>query len=124
MFSTIRLLSVVSKHRPNISRFVVSSSSCSYSSSTAGRGPISSSSTNNNNNRPFRILGLQQVAIGNEERGPLDKLWKDIFGLEPVVTKQLEKENVIEDIIQLGPSPYQVEIDLMVPIDKDKSPKV
>jgi hypothetical protein len=47
--------------------------------------------------RPFRILGIQQVAIGCEEKGPLDSLWKDIFGLKASATKRLEKENVIED---------------------------
>ena len=36
----------------------------------------------------------------------------------------LEKENVIEDIVKLGPAPYEVEIDLMCPFDVEKSPKV
>jgi len=37
-----------------------------------------------------------------------------------------ETENVDEDILLLGKpdSPYSVEIDLMMPIDPDKSPKV
>ena len=37
-----------------------------------------------------------------------------------------EKENVDEDILRLGKegSPHAVEIDLMMPIDQDKSPKV
>jgi lactoylglutathione lyase len=74
--------------------------------------------------RPFRILGVQQVAIGCEEKGPLDALWKDIFGLKASATKRLEKENVEEDIIKLGPPPYEVELDLMTPIDPEKSPKV
>ena len=74
--------------------------------------------------RPFRILGLQQIAIGSEDKSSLDRIWKDIFGLQPVATKRLETENVVEDIVQLGPSPYQVEIDLMVPINPNKSPKV
>jgi hypothetical protein len=74
--------------------------------------------------RPFQILGIQQVAIGCEEKSPLDALWKDIFGLKASASKRLEKENVEEDILKLGPSPFEVEVDLMVPIDKDKSPKV
>lgn len=74
--------------------------------------------------RPFRVLGLQQVAIGCSERGPLDALWKDIFGLQAHATKRIESENVEEDIVKLGPSPYEVEIDLMCPIDAEKSPKV
>ena len=74
--------------------------------------------------RPFRILGIQQVAIGCAEREPLDTLWKGIFGLEPSATKTIESENVEEDIMKLGIEPYEVEIDLMTPIDPEKSPKV
>lgn len=74
--------------------------------------------------RPFKILGIQQVAIGCAEREPLDSLWKGIFGLEPSATKTIASENVEEDIIKLGVSPYEVEIDLMTPLNPDKSPKV
>ena len=74
--------------------------------------------------RPFKILGIQQVAIGCAEREPLDTLWKGIFGLEPSATKTIDSENVKEDIIKLGVRPYEVEIDLMTPINPDKSPKV
>lgn len=74
--------------------------------------------------RPFKILGFQQVAIGCGERGALDTLWKGIFGLEPSTTKKIDSENVEEDIIKLGVKPYEVEIDLMTPIDPAKSPKV
>ena len=76
------------------------------------------------NSRPFKILGIQQVAIGCTEREPLDSLWKGIFGLEPSATKTIESENVEEDIIKLGVKPYEVEIDLMTPLDPNKSPKV
>lgn len=75
--------------------------------------------------RPFRILGVQQIAIGSETREPLACLWGDIFGLKKHgASKTIEKENVQEDIIKLGPAPYEVEIDLMTPIDPEKSPKV
>lgn len=74
--------------------------------------------------RPFKILGIQQVAIGCAERGPLDKLWKGIFGLEPSARKKIDSENVEEDIIKLGVKPYEVEIDLMTPINPNESPKV
>jgi lactoylglutathione lyase len=74
--------------------------------------------------RPFKVLGVQQIAIGNESRASLDALWKDVFGLRASATKTLEKENVQEDIVQLGPSPFAVEIDLMVPLNPDSSPKV
>jgi lactoylglutathione lyase len=74
--------------------------------------------------RPFRILGVQQIAIGSEKSEPLTKLWRDIFGLEKHSSHRIESENVEEDIIKLGPAPYEVEIDLMRPIDPDASPKV
>lgn len=74
--------------------------------------------------RPFRILGVQQIAIGAEERSGLQSLWQDVFGLSASASKTIEKENVEEDILKLGPSPYSVEIDLMTPIDAEKSPKV
>ena len=32
-------------------------------------------------NRPFRILGLQQIAIGGPDRMKLRHLWVDVFGL-------------------------------------------
>lgn len=74
--------------------------------------------------KPFKILGVQQIAIGCIERGPLDSLWKDVFDLKPHDSVTIVSENVSEDIIQLGPKPYTVEIDLMTPIDSNKSPKV
>eukprot|EP00934_Nitzschia_sp_Nitz4_P004577 Nitzschia sp. Nitz4//scaffold3_size479765//274749//275396//NITZ4_000113-RA/size479765-augustus-gene-1.603-mRNA-1//-1//CDS//3329550797//4567//frame0 len=74
--------------------------------------------------RPFKILGVQQVAIGCPEKGPLNALWKDIFGFTPYANKRLEGENVDEDILKLGPPPFDVEVDLMTPIDIDGTPKV
>jgi len=63
---------------------------------------------------------------GCEERDPLRALWYDVFGLSGSVldSVRLEKENVEEDIVQLGPKPFSVEIDLMTPIDPEKTPKV
>jgi lactoylglutathione lyase len=73
--------------------------------------------------RPFRILGVQQIAIGSLHRSGFS-IWYDILGLKPESSHHLPKENVDEDIISLGPKPYAVEIDLMTPIDPEKSPKV
>ena len=51
--------------------------------------------------------------------------WVDQFGLKKTGDFKSEKENVDEDILRLGPAgPYQVEIDLMQPLDPNKSPKV
>lgn len=74
--------------------------------------------------RPFRVLGLQQVAIGALNKAPLTALWQGVLGVEKTGTYQSEKENVDEDILRLGVGPMAVEIDLMQPIDAGRSPKV
>lgn len=74
--------------------------------------------------RPFRILGVQQLAIGGLDKGPLRSLWVDLFGLTPHGSYKSEKENVDEDIVTVGRGAHAVEIDLMQPIDPAKSPKV
>lgn len=74
--------------------------------------------------RPFRILGLQQVAVGGPDKSALRKLWVDTLGLSVTGTYKSEKENVDEDIAVLGTGAAKVEIDLMQPIDPDKRPKV
>lgn len=76
--------------------------------------------------RPFKVLGLQQIAIGGLDKSPLSNLWTDIFGVPKIGNYKSEKENVDEDILLLGKkgSPSAVEVDLMMPIDPEKSPKV
>ena len=32
--------------------------------------------------KPFRILGIQQIAIGGPDKQRLQKLWVEIFGLQ------------------------------------------
>jgi lactoylglutathione lyase len=74
--------------------------------------------------RPFRILGLQQIAIGALDKGALRRLWVDTLGLERVGEFRSERENVDEDIAVAGDGPLRVEVDLMQPIDAAKRPKV
>ncbi|NNL65066.1 MAG: VOC family protein [Myxococcales bacterium] len=74
--------------------------------------------------RPFRILGLQQIAVGGLDKGPLRRLWVDTLGLEAHGSYRGEKENVDEDIAVCGAGPFQVEVDLMQPIDPESRPKV
>lgn len=74
--------------------------------------------------RPFRVLGLQQIAIGGLDKGVLKNLWVDTLGLELEGNYKSEKENVDEDIAVAGKGPFRVEVDLMQPIDPDKRPKV
>ena len=75
-------------------------------------------------NRPFRILGLQQVAIGGPSKARLRTLWVDLLGLTPQGNFVSERENVDEDICTLGCGAAQVEVDLMQPLDPDKKPAV
>ncbi|MFY7941337.1 MAG: VOC family protein [Burkholderiaceae bacterium] len=74
--------------------------------------------------RPFRVLGIQQVAIGGEDKSRLKKLWVDMLGLSVQSTFVSERENVDEDICTLGQGLAAVEIDLMQPLDIDKKPAV
>jgi len=74
--------------------------------------------------RPFRILGVQQIAIGGASKGPLHKLWVDLLGAEPIGAFKSETENVDEEIVCVGDGVALVEIDLMQPVDPEKSPKV
>jgi len=74
--------------------------------------------------RPFRVLGLQQIAIGGPDKHRLQKLWVDLFGLEVTGTFRSDSENVDEDICTLGAGPFTVEVDLMQPLDPDKRPAV
>ena len=74
--------------------------------------------------RPFRVLGIQQVAIGGLDKGALSGLWSGLFGIEKVGDYQSENENVDEDILRLGSGVHAVEIDLMQPLDPERSPKV
>jgi len=74
--------------------------------------------------RPFRILGIQQVAIGGESKERLRRLWVDLLGLEVTGSFRSERENVDEDICALGRGPLRVEVDLMEPIDPTRKPAV
>ena len=74
--------------------------------------------------RPFKILGIQQIAIGGTDKIKLQKLWVDLFGLEFTGTYKSDRENVDEDICAIGSGPYKVEVDLMQPLDIEKKPAV
>jgi lactoylglutathione lyase len=74
--------------------------------------------------RPFKVLGIQQIAIGGPDKAALRRLWVDTFGLEVTGTFRSERENVDEDICALGAGPLKVEVDLMQPLDPDKKPAV
>lgn len=74
--------------------------------------------------RPFRILGVQQIALGAPDKTLLRHLWVDLLGLRVVGNFRSETENVDEDIAVAGAGPLRVEVDLMQPIDPNKRPRV
>lgn len=74
--------------------------------------------------RPFKILGIQQIAVGGLSKDKLASFWCGILGLTKVHEFQSERENVDEDILQIGEGVHAVEVDIMQPLDPDKKPKV
>ena len=74
--------------------------------------------------RPFKVLGVQQIAIGATDKRALQTLWVDLFGLQVTGHFSSERENVDEDICAIGTGPFKVEVDLMQPLDPDKKPAV
>lgn len=78
----------------------------------------------NTSPRPFKVLGLQQIAIGGLDKAKLLRLWVDLLGVPVTGNFSSERENVDEDICTLGQGAHAVEVDLMQPLDPDKKPAV
>lgn len=74
--------------------------------------------------RPFKVLGVQQIAIGSTDKARLQRLWVDMLGLELTGRFSSERENVDEDICAIGHGAFRVEVDLMQSLDPDKKPAV
>ena len=74
--------------------------------------------------RPFTILGLQQIAVGGSDKQALRRFWVDLMGLSYRDTFISERENVDEDICEMGAGDFMVEVDLMQPLDIEKKPRV
>lgn len=77
-----------------------------------------------NSGRPFKVLGIQQIAVGGPSKDRLKKLWVGMFGLVVTGNYVSERENVDEDITAMGSGPFKVEVDLMQPLDPAKKPAV
>ena len=73
--------------------------------------------------RPFRILGVQQIAIGALDNQPLLEFWSGVLGLAVRGQFESERENVREFILTIGAGPTEIELDLMQPFDVGKKPK-
>ncbi|MGN7874452.1 VOC family protein [Roseateles sp. 22389] len=82
------------------------------------------SASNGQGAKPYRILGIQQIAIGGPDKAALRRLWVDVLGLEVTSNFVSERENVDEDICAIGSGPHKVEVDLMQPLDPEKKPAV
>ena len=76
------------------------------------------------NERPFKVLGIQQIAVGGLDKNRLRALWVDTLGLQLTGDYQSAAENVDEDIAVAGSGPLKVEVDLMQPLDPEKKPQV
>jgi lactoylglutathione lyase len=74
--------------------------------------------------RPFKVLGVQQIAVGGPSKQALRTLWIETLGLVQTGTFRSESENVDEDIAVAGSGPLKVEVDLMQPLDPVRKPKV
>jgi len=76
------------------------------------------------NDRPFRVLGIQQIAVSSLDKNRLRALWVDTLGLKLSGNYRSVSENVDEDIAVAGSGPLKVEVDLMQPLDPDRKPRV
>ena len=74
--------------------------------------------------RPFKVLGIQQIAIGGLDKSRLSALWVDRLGIPLTGQFRSERENVDEDILTIGHGPHRVEVDLMQPLDPAAKPAV
>ena len=74
--------------------------------------------------RPFKVLGIQQIAVGGLDKSRLRSLWVETLGLELAGNYRSAAENVDEDIAVAGSGPLKVEVDLMQPLDPEKKPQV
>jgi len=74
--------------------------------------------------RPFKVLGVQQVAIGALDKNEIKNLWENMLGFTFKSNFISEKENVDEDIYTIGGGHHPIEFDLMQPIDPEKKPAV
>jgi lactoylglutathione lyase len=87
-------------------------------------GEAASASSRTGEPRPFRILGVQQIAVGAPSKERLRALWVDKLGLALTSHSRSASEYVDEDICTLGAGVAAVEVDLMEPIDAAAKPAV
>jgi lactoylglutathione lyase len=74
--------------------------------------------------RTFRVLGVQQIAVGGLDKAALRRFWVDLLGLAPKGSYRSEHHNVDEDILEVGAGVAAIEVDLMQPLDPERRPRV
>ncbi len=63
--------------------------------------------------------------MGGLNKGDLQKFWIETLGLSKINSFKSERENVDEDVLECGKGLLgKVEVDIMTPLDPEKSPKV
>jgi lactoylglutathione lyase len=69
------------------------------------------------------VLGVQQIAIGALDRARPHRLWVTLLGLEARAEFRNEAENVTGELVTLGRGPFAVDLNLLEPIDPERSPR-
>lgn len=72
----------------------------------------------------FKILGIQQIAIGSLEKEKNLHLWKTLFGLQEIGSYKNLAQNVDETMLAIGTAEFHAEIDIMKPIDPEAHPAI
>ena len=73
--------------------------------------------------RPFKVLGVQQIAVGSIDKQRLRTFWIDLLGLEYQKSFTSQSENVDEDVCLIGSGNLSIEVDLMQPLDTSAKPR-
>ncbi len=75
--------------------------------------------------RPFKVLGIQQVAMAAEQAAPLVKFWADILELGPSnCTIVFNPENVRTELFDLGKGSAATILSLIEPINPKAKPNI
>ena len=73
--------------------------------------------------KPFKILGVQQIAIGAKDKTILEHFFIEMLGISKSGSFQSKQENVRETICLIDNFGSEIELDLMEPIDPELKPK-
>ena len=75
--------------------------------------------------RPFKVLGIQQIAIGGPSKDKLRTLWVDSSASTSRATfVSRARERRRGHLRAWAAGPFKVEVDLMQPLDPEKKPAV